>query len=365
MLGGWLTDTYSWRWMFYINLPVGALAVFLISLLVHDPPHIRATRPKSIDGIGFALLAVWLGTLQVGLDKGEEANWFSAIWLRWCLGISAVAMVVFIVRELWAEHPIVNLQIFRNRNFAVSSGISLLFGMILYALITLQPMFLQQLLGYNAFSAGLTMGLRGFGQLAALFLVGALIERLDQRILVGFGFLIVGISSFLLSRLNLQVAMSNVIPTNIFLGLGQGFIFVPLTVLAVRNLPNEQIGNATGIQNLLRTLGGGIGLSLVSTFLVRFSQTHQAMMVSHLSPLNPQYEQHLAAAQSVFATRFNSGDAFARAHAFIYQTLLQQASFWSFVNIFYFVGWLAVVCFCGVLFFKKTRPARAVIGVSR
>lgn len=364
-LGGWLTDTYSWRWMFYINLPVGVVSLSLIALLVHDPHYIREGRPKSIDGIGFGLMALWLGTLQISLDKGQEVNWFSAVWLRWFLGISAVAMVAFVVCELRAEHPIVDLRILKNRNFAVSSGISVFYGVIIYTLITLQPMFVQQLLGYNAFSAGLTVTPRGLGQLVALFLVGALVERLDQRLLVAFGFMVVGWGSFLLSRMNLQVSMSSIVPANLLNGFGQGFIFVPLTTLAVRNLRNEQIGNATSIYNLLRNLGGGIGLSLLSTYLVRFSQTHQTQMVGHLSPLNPQYQQRLETAQGFFATRFSPADALERAHAFMYHTLLQQADYWSYVNEFYLVVWLCLVCFLGVLLFEKTKTAGASAAVKR
>ena len=359
-LGGWLTDAYSWRWMFYLNLPVGALSFLMIAALVRDPHYIRGSRPKSVDGLGFALMALWLGTLQISLDRGEEVNWFSAVWLRWFLGVSAVAMLAFVAREFFAEHPIVELRILKNRNFTVSCFISALYGIIIFSLITLQPMFLQQLLGYDAFSAGLTVVPRGLGQLAALFLVGALVERLDQRMLVAFGFFVLGVGSFLLSRLNLQMAMSSLIPANLINGFGQGFIFVPLTTLAVRNLRNEQMGNATSIYNLLRTIGGSIGLSLVSTYLVRFSQAHQAQMVGHLSPLNPQYQQRLAVAQGVFATRFSSADALERAQAFLYRTLERQADYWSYVNEFYLVVWLCAACFAGVWFFKKPRQAAAV-----
>jgi len=358
-LGGWLTDTYSWRWAFYINLPVGVAAIFMISMLVRDPHYIRNARPKSVDGIGFALMALWLGTLQISLDKGQEVNWFSAVWLRWFLGISAVAMVAFILRELSTAQPIADLRILKNRNFAMSCILYGLFGVALYALITLQPLFLQSLMGYDALNAGLTVTPRGIGLFAALFLVGALVTRVDQRLLVGLGFLGVGISSLLFSRMNLQVSMGNIIPANILNGFGCGCIFVPLMTLSVTTLHNEQIGNATGIQNLIRNIGGSIGLSFVSTMLERSSQTHQAMMVGHLSPLNPQYQRHLAAAQGLFATRFTPADALERAHALSYHTLVQQADYWSFVSIFYLIAWLCILCVPCVLFFKRPRFARA------
>jgi DHA2 family multidrug resistance protein len=358
-LGGWLTDTYSWRWAFYINLPVCVVAVVLIWLLVKDPHYIRAARPKSIDGIGFGLLALWLGTLQISLDKGQEVNWFAAVWLRWFLGISAVAMIAFVVREFCTDHPIVDLRIFKNRNFAVSSILYGLFGMALYALITLQPLFLQSLLGYDALNAGLTITPRGIGLFAALFFVGALVNKVDQRVLVGFGFACVGLSSLMLSRLNLQVAMSNIVPANILNGFGSGFIFVPLMTLAVGTLRNEQIGTATGVQNLFRNIGGSLGLSFVSTMLERDSQSHQALMVGYLSPLNPQYQQRLATLQGVFAARFSPGDALERARGFLYHSLLRQADYWSFMDVFYLVAWLSALCVAGVLFFEKPKVIHA------
>lgn len=357
-----MTDTFSWRWAFYINLPVGVVAVFLISLLVKDPHYIRAARPSRIDGIGFGLMAIWLGTLQISLDKGQEVNWFSAIWLRWALGISFLAMVGFIVRELCTGHPIVDLRVFKDRNFAVSSALYGLFGVALYALITLQPLFLQSLLGYDALNAGLTITPRGVGLFAALFLVGALVERVDQRALVGFGFAGVGLSSFLLSRMDLQVAMRNIVPINIINGFGSGFIFVPLMTLAVGTLRNEQIGNATGVQNLVRNIGGSLGLSWVSTMLERSSQAHQAMMVGHLSPLNPQYEHRLVVAQHIFETRFSPTDAWQRARDFVYHTLLRQADYWSFVDVFYLIAWLCGACVLGVVLFRKPRLVHGMAG---
>jgi DHA2 family multidrug resistance protein len=359
-LGGWLTDQFSWRWAFYINLPVGALALFLMFLWVEDPPYIRASRPGRIDAIGFALMTLWLGTLQIILDKGQDADWLSAVWVRWFTAIFALSFIGFIVRELWTDQPIVNLRIFKNRNFAVSSGLFGLFGLVLYALITLQPLFLQSLLGYTAFDAGLSVTPRGCGALIALFCVGALVNRVNPKILVGFGFAMLGLSSFLLSQLSLQMSMSSVIPANIIAGVGTSFIFVPLTTLALGTLRNEQIGNASGLQNLLRNIGGSIGLSLVATMLERSSQTHQAMLVEHLSLLNPQYQQHLGLAQKLFELRFSPADALARADGFLYSTLLQQSDYWSFVNVFYLVACLCAVCVLCVLFFEKPRQVHAV-----
>jgi DHA2 family multidrug resistance protein len=354
-LGGWLTDNLSWRWAFYINLPVGVLAVLLISLLVEDPPYIRAARPGRIDAMGFGLMALWLGTLQITLDKGQEADWFGAEWLRWFVLVSAVSMLGFVVRELLTQHPIVNLRVFRDRNFAVGCLLYALFGTALYAMIALQPLFLQTLMGYTALEAGLTVSPRGLGAVLALFAVGVLVNRVSEKLLVAFGFAVFGVSSYLLSQINLQSAMGTIVPANIINGFGSGFVFVPLTTLALGTLGREQMGNATGIQNLLRNIGGSVGLAIVSTMLQRDAQTHRALMVGHLSPLNPEYQHRLGILQRLFESHFNPADALERARAAVEHLLVQQANYWSFVDLFYQIVWLCGGCVVLVLLFRKVQ----------
>ncbi|HUD84511.1 MAG TPA: DHA2 family efflux MFS transporter permease subunit [Candidatus Saccharimonadales bacterium] len=359
-LGGWLTDSYSWRWAFYINLPVGVLAIFLISLFVEDPPYIRGTKRGRFDAIGFAFLTLWLATLQITLDKGQEVDWFGAVWLRWFAGISVVSFVCFIIRELCAQYPVVNLRTLKNRNFAAGCGVFLMFGAALYALVTMLPLFLQTLLGYTALDAGLTVSPRGLGVLIALGFVGLLAQRVNLRLLMVFGFTVLGAACFLLSRLNLQVAMSNIIPANLLMGFGMGFIFVPLTTLSVSTLPNDQIGNATGIQNLMRNVGGSVGISWLSTMLARYAQAHQAFMVGHVSSLDPAYKAQLGVWQKVFASNFGPVDALQRAQAYIYNTLVQQTNYWAYVNAFYMVMWACALCLVGAGLFQNVKSSRTV-----
>jgi DHA2 family multidrug resistance protein len=359
-LGGWLTDNWSWRWTFYINLPVGILACVLMWMLVEDPPYIRAKKAGRIDGIGFGLVALWLATLQIVLDKGQDADWFSAVWLRWFALISVLSFIGFIVRELYAKSPLVDLHVFKNRNFAVSCVLFGMFGVLLYSLITIQPLFVQSLLGYDAFAAGLSVSPRGVGALAALFFVGALVGKVDSRLLTGIGFAVISLAGYLLCHLTLQMSMSSVVPANILAGFGIGCIFVPLTTLAVSTLRNEQIGNAIGLQNLIRNTGGSIGLSLVSTFVVRLSQTHQSMMVAQMSPLNPEYRQRLGIAQHIFERGFSPPDALARAHGALYRTLLEQSNYWAFMNLFFMVACVSAICTFGILLYGKPRAVHAV-----
>ena len=358
-LGGWLTDTFSWRWIFLSKSPVGVLAVLFILWWVEDPPYIRAARPGRIDGIGFGLMALWLGTLQITLDKGQEADWFSAAWLRWFVAISVLAMLGFVWRELTTAHPIVDLRILKNRNFTIGCVLYAIFGAAMYALVALQPLFLQTLMGYTAFDSGLTVSPRGLGLIVALLLVSSLEGKVSHRSLLTVGFVCLALSAFWLSRMNLQMSMSNIVPVNILNGFGSGFVFVPLTIVALGALRNEQMANATSIQNLLRNIGGGVGLSFVSTMIERYSQAHQNLMVGHLSPLNPLYEKRLGFLQHVFESHFSSADALHRGQALLYRVLLQQADYWSYMNLFYVVTGLYAVCTISVFLLKPVRPAHA------
>jgi DHA2 family multidrug resistance protein len=254
----------------------------------------------------------------------------------------------------------VDLRVFKNRNFAVSCGLFGVFGMTLYALITIQPLFVQELLGYNAFNAGLSVSPRGIGALAALFFVGALVGRVDSRLLAGTGFVVLGIASFLLCRLTLQMALVSVIPANILAGFGVGCLFVPLTTLAVSTLRNEQIGNAVGLQNLIRNIGGSIGLSLVATFQERFSQAHQSMLARQMSVLNPEFQQRSAVIQQFLQQHFSPIDALARTRGLLYQTLLQQSDYWAFMNLFFLVACVSALGALGILLYEKPRAVHAV-----
>jgi len=359
-LGGWLTDQYSWRWTFYINLPVGIAAAILMLIMIEDPPYIRAARPSRIDASGFAYMALFLATLQVVLDKGQDADWFAAVWIRWVALICVGSLIAFIVREFTTDHPIVDLRVFGNRNFAVSAILFGLFGLSIYALITLQPLFLQSLLGYPAFDAGLSVTPRGLGALAALLLVGSLDGKVNPKFLVGTGFALTAVASFLLSRLTLQISMSSIVVANILSGLGTSFIFVPLTTLAIGTLRNEQIGNATGIQNLVRNVGGSIGLSYVSTMLQRYAQAHQALMVGHLSQVSPQFQAQLALLQRAFERGFTAPDAYLKARAMLYRLLLQQSQYWAFVDLFFVVAVLSAACLVVIPIFRRPVTAHRV-----
>ena len=210
-LGGWITDSYSWRWIFYINLPIGVLALFMVNLFVEDPPYLRKAFQGAIDYLGFGLMALWLGTLQLVLDKGQEADWFETPWIQWTAAVSTLALAGFIIRELTDREPIVQLRVFLDRNFAVGTLITCLYGFILYSATAMLPLFLQTMLGYSALQSGMSVSPRGLGAMASMVLAGILIRYIDGRLLMAFGFAVLGASTWMLGHINMEIGMASVV----------------------------------------------------------------------------------------------------------------------------------------------------------
>jgi MFS transporter, DHA2 family, multidrug resistance protein len=360
-LGGWITDNYSWRWVFYVNLPVGLFAMMMAQAFVEDPPYLRRAERPSIDAPGLFFLALWLGAAQIVLDKGQESDWFSSSWIAWLTTVSLVAMVAFAVRELRTRHPIVDLRILKNRNFAGGVLLMGVLGVLLYGTTSQLPLFLQTLLGYPALQSGLAVSPRGIGALCSAFIVGRLIGVVDSRLLIAVGFAMLATSGFMFGRLTLDIAMPNVVAASILNGAATGMIFVPLSTTAMGRLRNEQIANAAGLYNLMRNLGGGVGISLATTLLQRGQQTHQARLVAHLTPYDPAYRDWLARAQSMLGSR--SGiSAPSQALGALYRVVGQQALLLAFVDNFRLMAGLAIACLPLVLLFRRvtrTRPAAA------
>ncbi len=355
-LGGWITDNYSWRWIFYINIPVGLLAVLLIHTYVEDPPYLRSARPGRIDAIGFGLMALGLATLQVVLDRGQQDDWLAAAWIRWFIVLSFLALVTFIIWELRTAEPIVNLRILGNRNFGAGTLLMALFGVVIYAPLTLLPLFLQTVMGYPALQSGFAMSPRGLGAFLAMPIIGRLTGRVDARLLMLGGFFGVAVAIFKFGNINLEISVANIAWPNILLGFSMASVFVPLTTLAMGTLRNEQMGNAAGIFNLVRNLGGSMGISAVTTMLVRGAQAHQGDMVSHLTPYDPAFDQRLNELQGLFAQETDPVTASQRAYGLLYGTLIQQATLSAYVDNFRLLGYLPLVCIPLVFLLKKVKP---------
>ncbi len=355
-LGGWITDSYSWRWIFYINLPIGLLALFMVNLFVEDPPYLRKAFKGAIDYLGFGLMALWLGTLQLVLDKGQEADWFAAPWVRWTAAVSTLALIGFIVRELTDHEPIVLLHVFADRNFSVGTLITCIYGFILYATTAMLPLFLQTMLGYSALQSGLSVSPRGIGAMASMMAVGILVRYFDGRLLMAFGFVLLGYSTWMLGQINLAIGMGSVVMPNVISGFAMGFIFVPLTTMSLSRLRKQEMGNATGIYNLMRNIGGSIGIATVTTLLVRGSQVHQSYLAANAGTGNPVAGGLISGLQAkLFAQGADAFTAHQKALGTIYRSVQQQSSLLAYMDNFHLMAFLALLCIPLLLLFRRVK----------
>ena len=296
ILGGWLTDHYGWEWIFYINVPIGALGVFLISIIVKDPPYLRRGL-RRIDWPGIALLAVTLTMSQIVLERGEEKNWFETDWIVAGTVIAGIALIALIVRELLTSEPVVDVRLLRDVPLSVGSMIVLIFGIGLFGTTFLMPQFTQELLGYTAYDSGLVL----FPRAIALFLmmpaVGWLYKRLNIRFLVGFGLVAIVYSYFQLAHLSLEAGFWTLTPMLLVMGIGMPFVFVTLTTVSLSTVPRHAMTEASSLYTLARRVGGNIGYALAASVVAGRLQFHHARLVEHVTAGNSAYlaiQQHMA-----------------------------------------------------------------------
>jgi MFS transporter, DHA2 family, multidrug resistance protein len=342
-LGGWLTDAYSWRWAFYINVPVGVFAIFMISRYVEDPSYVKEARPGKLDAIGLGLLAVWLGCLQIILDKGQEDDWFGASWIRWASAVLIVGLIAFLIRQFRHKQPLVDLRVFRHRNFALGCLLIGIFGAAIYGLVTLLPLFYQELMGYTALAAGWAVSPRGIGAIVAMPVIGYLTARIDNRWLIAFGFMLFGVASLWFGQINLSIGQWTFLWAILISGFGSGCVFVPLSTTTMAFLKNEEIGNASGLYNLLRNIGGSIGISVVNTIVARHEQLHRNELVASVNPGRVTVQETVHGLQNYLTSQGASPpDALQQTYALIGQGVSGQARLWSYVDDF---RYMALVCF--------------------
>jgi MFS transporter, DHA2 family, multidrug resistance protein len=352
-LGGWLTDDYSWRSVFYINLPIGLLAIILCLIFLEDPPYLKGSAAGTIDYTGFFSLLVWIGCLQVMLDRGQDEDWFSSDFIRWLAGGAVFGFIFFLVWELRSDHPIVRLRVLADRNLAIGSFLMFVVGSILYGTTAVLPQFLQNLLGYPALQSGLVMSPRGIGAIIGSFITGRLIARIDGRKWMAGGVSLLALSMWWFGGFDLDINPAIIIIPIIVSGFGITAIFVPMSTFSVASISREKIGDATGITSLLRNVGGSIGISSITALITRGTQVHQALLVGHLTPFNPEYRQELSALQSALTPLRGGPRAQNQAYAVMYNILKQQAALFSYVDTFRLLVVVCLICIPAVLLFKK------------
>src|ERR1700756_5725080 len=361
-LGGWLTDTYSWRYAFYINIPIGILALFMINRFIHDPAYISKTKVAPLDRYGFAALVIWTGCLQVILDKGQEDDWFGATWIRWASLFLIVSFIYFCWHCWRDKNTIVDLKVLKDRNFLIGSVLIFLFGIGIYSTVTVLPLFYQELLGYTAFTAGLVVAPRGIGAICAMPVIGFLSNKIDPRWLLTFGFFTFGLTTLYFGNITLDVSPTTLLLPILITGFGLSFVFVPISTAAYGTLDNKQIGNASGLFNLMRNVGGCIGISIAQTLLTRRSAVHQNEIINSVPRTGQQFQNSLHDLTHALSGYFGKANATGPAQTRLYLELQRQASHWAFVDVF---RWLSLLCFfcVGIVwFFKKVKPGKAPAG---
>ena len=362
VVGGWLTDSYSWRWVFYINIPVGLASIIMTKLFIFDPPYIQR-RSEKVDYWGIGLLAVGIGALQILMDRGQEDDWFASPAMRVLAVATVVGLAAFIVRELRTEHPVVDLRVFKIRTYSTGVFLMTVLGFVLYGSLVLLPILLQTLLGYPSLQAGIALAPRGMGSFLAMPVVGLLVARTDSRRLLVLGLLGGSMTLFWFGQLNLQAGYWDIFWPQFVQGISLGLLFVPLTTITMDPIPRENMGNATSIFNLMRNIGGSMGIAVSTTLLYRHGQEHRNLLGAHLTPFDLPARAFLAALRARFmAAGADFVTATQRAEAVAFGLIGRQASMLAFVEVFRILGLLFVALVPLVLLMRS--PRRGSPGVA-
>jgi DHA2 family multidrug resistance protein len=365
-LGGFITDHFTWRWIFFINVPVGLVSLTLTRRLVTDPPHIVAGKGKTggIDYIGLGLIAVGLGFLEVVLDKGQEDEWFASPFISASAIIAGVALVSFVLWERKQEHPIVDVNMFKNRTFAAANVMMLTLGVALFGSTVLLPQYLQVLMGYTAQQSGMALSPGGFEVILLLPFVGILVSRVDARYMIGFGFLMLSGSLFYMTRhLYTGIDFRTAVELRLIQSIGLPFLFIPINTLVYAGVSPEKNNAVSGIVNLSRNMGGDIGIAAVTTLIARRSQFHQSVLVTRASNFDPTFTARLSAIARAFErTGASAVDAAHKALSVVYFQVQQQAATLAFLDAIKMLA-VATGLMIPLLFFtQRARPGGAPAG---
>ena len=368
-LGGWITDNFTWRWVFLLNVPVGLLLSLLAMNVLTDPPEFVARRTMRLkegirlDYVGFALLVVGMCALQVVLDKGQEDDWFASRFITELAITAVVGLVAFVVWELRRADPIVDLRILGHRNFAVGNLLMFMLGFILLGSTVLLPLFVQTQLGYTATDAGLVISPGGFALMLLMPLVGALVSRVDARLLIAVGLISTGLALLWMTRFDAQIDYATVAWARAYQSLGLAFLFIPINTVAYIGMPTEKNNAASALINMMRNIGGSVGISFATTLIARREQYHQSVLIEHVTPYSNAYQttiQHLQ--QSYLAGTASAADALHQAQAQLYAMVQQQAATLSYVDSFRVFGVVFLALVPLVFLMRKPSAGTGPVG---
>ncbi len=358
VLGGWLTDSYSWRWVFYINIPIGVVSIIMTQLFIFDPPYLRRTSDR-IDYWGIGLLAVGIGALQILLDKGQEDDWFESHFMTILAVMSVIALIAFLIREMMTDDPVVHLRVFRERTYSAGVFLMTMLGFVLYGSLVLLPIFLQTLLGYPALQAGIALAPRGIGSFLAIPIIGMIITKTDPRKLLVAGFTGSALTLFWLASINLNAGYWDIYLPQFVQGIALSMLFIPLTTVTMDPIPREEIGNATSMFNLMRNIGGSLGIAVSTTILARRQQMNTNLLGTHVHPFNPNATLLLGKLKSGFAAQgYDAQGAAKRAYAVASGLVYREAAMLSFIHVFRLLGALFLLILPLILLMKQPKHQR-------
>ncbi|HEY2119573.1 MAG TPA: DHA2 family efflux MFS transporter permease subunit [Candidatus Acidoferrum sp.] len=358
-LGGYITDNYSWRWIFYINIPVGILSILLTYLLVSDPPYMKRVNLKQgfrIDYVGLGLISLGLASMQIILDKGQREDWFASGFIRTFGVLMLIGLVAGVIWELRTKDPVVDFKMLKDRNFAIATLAMFFLGFVLYASTMLIPEMLQELLGYPAEMAGLALSPGGALIMLTMPVVGFLVSKVDTRYLITFGCTISASSLLVMAGWNLQLDFRHAVLGRMMQAFGLAFLFIPINVSAFSYVPRELTNMGTGIINLARNIGASVGLATVTTLLERRTQAHQARLMDHVNSMNPALNNMVNGTAGTLMTHgASSSQATAQAHGMILNLIQRQATMMAFLDNFKLLGIIFFAVIPIMVMMKKPR----------
>jgi DHA2 family multidrug resistance protein len=360
VLGGWITDVLTWHWVFFINIPIGIVSVIMAIFVIVDPPYMKGMRMK-IDYWGLILLGLGVGCLQLLLDRGQRFDWFNSNVMIALALIAVFSLALFVAVERYAEQPIVDLSVFRNYSYTLGNIAMFVFMANLFGTLVLLPIYLQTLMGYTATLAGLVLAPGGVANLVTMPIVGKFLHRYNPKGFVIIGILFTAYSTLLMAGFTLGVDFATVLWPRIFMGVGMGMLFIPLTTLTIASIKKEDMGNATALYNLIRNIGGSIGIAIVTTMVSRRSQFHQSRLIEQLTPYDSMYA--LRAQQGATLLQQKGLDPTSANHGglgIMYENMIRQAAMLSFADVFYLLTWMMIILIPLVLFMKNTASVGTV-----
>ncbi len=357
-LGGWITDNYSWPWIFYVNIPLGIMAGLMTWRYVPEPEH-AVKESSSIDWVGLGLLIVGIGSLQVLLERGEARDWFESKEIITEAILAATGLILFIWYELRAAHPIVNLRVLRDRQLAAGVTFGMLLGFAVYASVFALPVFLQSLLGYSAWDTGRVILPGAIASAVAMAMMAKLTAKVDSRILITFGVLLFGLSMWMHAHLTTEIGTQDLFWPMILRGTGLGFVFVPLTGVAIANLAPQDVAQGTGLYNLSRQLGGSFGIAITATLITRFREQGREALLPHLATTEPAVRRFMdATVQRMMQLGGTLAEAQQKAARVLELKLDAQAAMLAYEKIFLIMG-VAFLCALPLLLLIKTGKAKS------